>query len=139
MSAELRDIFQRNYARMKAAGQIPTGKGKGNGNGDGPEPTAGDKEVLDKLNEMMNTPGFIQDDVARVGRLIKHLKGALDKADREDTVKELRKVYQRNAAAIKQAQGAKGGRAKTSASSSSMPKAPAMKERSRSRGAIAVI
>ena len=76
MSAELRDIYQRNYARMSAAGQIPTGKGKGKD--DGPEPTAADKKVLDKLNEMMNTPGFIQDDVGRVGRLIAHLKGALD-------------------------------------------------------------
>ena len=65
----------------------------------------------------------------------------MDKEDREDTVKELRKVYRRNVAAIKRAQGAKEGRGKSSAGSDSILKAPTRRARarSRSRGAIAVI
>ena len=135
MNAELTDIYQRNYFRMKATGQIRTGKGKN----DGPEPTAADRKVLDKLNEMMNTPGFLADDVATVGRLVKQLGGALDKEDREETVNHLRKVYRRNVAAIKRAQ--KGGRGKPSAASDPILKAPPMRgrARSRSRGGIAVI
>ena len=125
---------------MKTAGQIPTGKGKN----EGPEPTAADKKVLAKLTDMMNTPGFNPDDVGTVSRLVKHLGGALDKEDREETVNELRKVYRRNAKAIKQAQR-KGnhGRGKSPAADSDtiLTKTSTLRgrARSRSRGPIAVI
>ena len=124
---------------MKTAGQIPTGKGKN----EGPEPTAADKKVLAKLTDMMNTPGFYPDDVGTVNRLVKHLGGALDKEDREETVNELRKVYRRNAAAIKRAQR-KGnhGRGKSPAASDTiLTKTSTLRgrARSRSRGPIAVI
>ena len=133
ISAELREIYKRNYANVKAARQIPTNNVKAStGNNDGP--SAMDAEVLGHLEDMMNTPGFIQYDVARVGRLIKTLKGAMGKDDREDTVKELRKAYRRNVAAITRAQEAKGGRGKSSAGSDSILKAPPRKERSISRG-----
>ena len=87
----------------------------------------------------MNTPGFLQDDIGTVGRLIKQLGGSLDKEDKEETVNQLRKVYRRNLAAIKRAQ--RGGRGKASAASDPILKAPPTRARarSRSRGAIAVI
>ena len=51
---------------------------------------------------MVNSPGFIPDDVARVARYIKTLSGAVDDADRKDTTNELRKIYRRSVAAIRE-------------------------------------
>ena len=51
---------------------------------------------------MMNTEGFIPDDVPRMGRLVKALAGALDDADRMLLTNELRKMYRRNIAAIRE-------------------------------------
>ena len=39
---------------------------------------------------MINSEGFIQDDIPRVGRLLKILKRSMGEEDREQTVEELR-------------------------------------------------
>ena len=57
---------------------------------------------------MINTEGFIQDDVARMARLVKALSGAMDDEDRERTTNELRKMYTRDVAAIKAHRRKKG-------------------------------
>ena len=54
------------------------------------------------LENLMNSPAFMQDDVARMARLVKSLRNSMDDSDRELMTNELRKVNRRSAAAIRE-------------------------------------
>jgi hypothetical protein len=93
---ELLVIYRRNYRLVKAANaqaaeveastasssRVKAGKAKA---------TPEDERVVGMLENMVNTPGFIPDDVARVARYLRTLAGSLDDEDRKQTTDELRK------------------------------------------------
>ncbi len=54
------------------------------------------------LEHVINGEGFIQDDVVRVGRLLKALEGSMDDKDREQTTEELRQMCRRSVATIRE-------------------------------------
>ena len=64
--------------------------------------TSEDERVVGMLENMINSPGFTQEDVAKMARLVKKLRGDVDDADRELITNELRKMHRRNAAAIRE-------------------------------------
>jgi hypothetical protein len=104
---ELLVIYRRNYRLVKAANaetaeveastasssRVKAGKAKA---------TPEDERVVGMLENMINSPGFIQEDVAKMARLVKKLRGDVDDADRELITNELRKMHRRNAAAIRE-------------------------------------
>ena len=104
---ELLIVHKRNYRLVKEAGaeaaeveastasssRVKAGKAKA---------TSEDDRVVGMLEEMVNSPGFISDDVARVARYLKTLAGSLDDEDRKQTTDELRKIYRRNVKAIRE-------------------------------------
>ena len=138
---ELLAIYKRNYNLVKAAGaqaaeveastasssRVKAGKAKA---------TPEDELVVGMLENMVNSPGILPDDVARVARYLRTLSGSLDDEDRKQTTNELRNIYRRSVAAIREHRkqhGTPGTQGKGHRMSSEDPKKGKKSERSRSR------